>query len=327
MKNFWRNKRVLITGAGGFLGSWICEALVHRGSQVLALVKEERSGSPLNKLRPRLYSVVKESITDFEKIKGIFLKERPDVCFHLAAQPLVGLADQSPLGTFETNITGTWNILEASRMINIKSLIIASTYKAQVNYGSHRAERKASPLSLHPYDTSKACSDLLARTYFSTYGLPLAVTRSCNIYGGGDLNFSRIIPSAIKSVLHNEDPVIRSDGTPLRYYLYIEDAVDVYLSLAERVSEPKVQGEAFSIGAGKAVSVFGLVNKIIELSGNKGLKVIVASSSKNGRTEKMQRLDFSKAHRLLEWRPGHSLEEGLAKTIGWYRKYFKICAQ
>ena len=200
-ENFWRNRKAFITGANGFVGSWLTRVLIERGAKVSVLLKEEIPGSLLNSEKPKLEKVFKGSLVDYRLVEQIFKGEKPDTCFHLAAQAIVGKANQSPLPTFESNIKGTWNILEVARDKGIGRMVVASSDKA---YGEHERlpyREDFSLSALHPYDASKACSDILARTYAHTYNLPLAVTRCSNIYGGGDINFSRIIPDTIRSIL------------------------------------------------------------------------------------------------------------------------------
>ncbi|MCK4649193.1 GDP-mannose 4,6-dehydratase, partial [bacterium] len=255
-------------------------------------------------------------------VENIFKKYKPDTCFHLAAQAIVGKANQSPLPTFESNIRGTWNVLEVARNKGIGQMIIASSDKA---YGEHEKLPYTEDFSLsalHPYDASKACCDILARTYAHTYDLPIAVTRCANIYGGGDLNFSRIIPDTIRSVLYKRNPIIRSDGTPLRDYIYIEDVVNAYLVLAEKLDDKKIRGQAFNFGTARPISVLNLVTKIIDISGKTSLKPVVKGKGKVRGEIDEQYLSSQKAGDLLGWRHRVSIEEGLSKTIDWYRQYF-----
>lgn len=322
-KNFWKDRPVFVTGANGFVGSWLTRTLIERGAKVSVLIKEEISGSLLNTYKHKLGSIFKGSLVDYYLVEQIFKKEKPDTCFHLAAQAIVGKANESPLPTFESNIKGTWNLLEAARINNVTRMVAASSDKA---YGEHRKLPYTEDFSLsalHPYDASKACCDILARTYYHTYNLPLAVTRCSNIYGGGDLNFSRIIPDTIRSVLMNKNPVIRSDGTPLRDYLYIEDVIRAYLILAENIGKKDINGQAFNFGTGRPIGVLELVNKIIEITGRKSLRPIILSKKKiKGEIDK-QYLDSTKARKLLNWKLGYSLEEGLKEAIKWYENYFK----
>ncbi|MFC1674339.1 GDP-mannose 4,6-dehydratase [Candidatus Omnitrophota bacterium] len=325
---FWRNKSVLVSGANGFLASHLTLALLRQGARVTGIIKESLPTSFLElELKEKKFKnlrLIKGDIADYSFIKRAFLISKPDLCFHLAAQAIVGLANKSPLPTFETNITGTWNILEVLRQISPRTkVIVASSDKA---YGEHKKlpyKENAALQSLHPYDASKACTDILTRTYSNTYNLATAVTRCANIYGPGDLNFSRIIPDTIKSAVFNRNPVIRSDGTPMRDYIYIEDALGAYLRLAKALNSKGrgVCGEAFNFGSGRPVSVINLVNIILKLSHKKKLKPVILSRRKIKGEIDRQYLSSSKAKRLLRWSCSYSLSKGLKETIIWYKAY------
>jgi CDP-glucose 4,6-dehydratase len=252
----------------------------------------------------------------------IFKKFKPDICLHVAAQAIVGIANKSPLPTLETNIKGTWNILEAARICNTRALVVASSDKA---YGEHKKlpyKEEVALCALHPYDASKSCADILSRAFAHTYGLNTAVTRCANIYGPGDFNFSRIIPDTLRSAIQNKNPIIRSDGTPLRDYIYIDDILTAYFLLAERLYERKIgPGEAFNFGTGKPISVLSLVNKILYIAQKPHLKPEILSKRKiKGEIDK-QYLSSLKARAKLGWRCRYSLEEGLKETYIWYRKH------
>ena len=238
---------------------------------------------------------------------------------HLAAQAIVGTANKSPISTFETNIKGTWNVLEACRQLGTKRTIAASSDKA---YGEHEKlpyKEEFCLSGLTPYEASKSCTDILARTYAKTYGLPIAVTRCGNIYGGGDLNWSRIIPGTIRSVLNNERPIIRSDGTLIRDYIYILDVVNAYIIITEQLDRKEVAGEAFNLGTKMPLSVLELVKKIITLTQRK-IEPQILNEVKN--EIRAQYLDWAKAKRILGWEPMYSLDEGLKETLQWYREFF-----
>jgi CDP-glucose 4,6-dehydratase len=318
----WENQNVFVTGANGFLGSWVTKALTEKGANVVVIVKEEIPGSTLGYMSDvcdKLGQVVSGDITDLATVEKIFTEYEINTCFHLAAQALVGIANKSPLPTFESNIIGTWNVLEAARNCEtFEGLVVASSDKA---YGEHETLPYTEDFclnALHPYDASKACADILSRTYFKTYGLPVAVTRCANIYGGGDLNFSRIVPDAVRAVLLDKELIIRSDGTPVRDYMYITDVVRGYLTLAEQLG--KVKGEAFNFGTNSPISVLGLVDKVIEVSEKTDLKPIIKGEAK-GEINR-QYLHSKKAEELLGWKPKYSLDEGLKETIAWYDEYF-----
>lgn len=330
MDNFWRNKRVLITGANGFLGSHLAIAIIKKRAKVVGIIKETPPMSFLNIALGELKNkeglkIIKSDIVDFSAVLRIFKRYNPDICLHVAAQPIVGIANKSPLPTFEANIKGTWNILEAAHICQTKAVVVASSDKA---YGEHKKlpyREDTSLLAMHPYDASKACADILTRCYAHTYGLNTTVTRSANIYGPGDFNFSRVVPDTIRSAILDKNPIIRSDGTPLRDYIYIDDIVNAYLLLAKKLYNGKIRpGEAFNFGTGKPISVLALVKKILFIIAKKrNLKPEILSKRKiKGEIDK-QYLSSSKANRLLGWRFRYSLDSGLRNTYSWYAHYLK----
>lgn len=318
----WIDRNVFVSGATGFIGSWVTKTLVESGASVTILIRDICPKPLLGSIKD-LYSKVKSvilgDVTDYSVLERTFNEYEIDTCFHLAAQTLVGTAKRSPLSTFESNIKGTWNILEACRNSQtVNRIVIASSDKV---YGEPRKlpiTEDHPLLASYPYEASKACADILARSYFQTYGLCVGVTRCSNIYGGGDLNFSRIVPDTIRSVLLNKNPIIRSDGTPVRDYLYVSDAVNAYLSLAENLDRAMIKGETFNFGTGNPISVLDLVRKIIELSRKHNLKAVILG--KGTKEIEKEYLSFGKARDLLKWKPEVSLEEGLDKTIKWYRE-------
>ncbi len=327
MSNFYKGKRVLVTGANGFLGSHLSIALLKEGASVIGIIKEEPRDSflkiALKEIKKPKISLTKSDIVNFNSTLNIFKKHRPDICLHIAAQPIVGIANKSPLPTFESNIKGTWNILEIARICLTKAMVVASSDKA---YGEHKKlpyTEDASLLALHPYDASKACADILSRTYAHTYNLAVAVIRCANIYGPGDLNFSRIIPDTLRSVILHRNPVIRSDGTPLTDYVFIDDIVDGYLKLAKQLylKKDKVSGQAFNLGSGKPISVLKLVNSIIRISKAKNLRPRILNKGKIKGEIDRQYLNSRKARKLLGWYPRCVLKMGLGKTLKWYKEY------
>lgn len=324
MSDFWTGRNVFITGADGFVGSWLTKALVEKGANTTCLIRDitPHGGLTLHKLNNKV-AIVFGSVTDYTLLQRILNEKKVDTCFHLAAQAIVSIANNSPLSTFESNIKGTWVLLEACRNYkNISRIIAASSDKA---YGKHDKlpySEEFSLLPIHPYEASKACSDILVRSYAQTYDLPVAVTRCANTYGGGDLNFSRIIPDTISSVLQNRNPIIRSDGSPLRDYIYIEDIVNAYLVLAEKLDDRKNRGQAFNFGTGRPISVLDLVRRIIGISGKNSLKPLIKGKGElRGELDK-QYLSSKKAEKMLAWSARVPLEEGLLETINWYRRYF-----
>ncbi len=320
----WKEQNVLVTGADGFIAGWVAKTLVDKGAHVVALVRDEKKYSSLDLHGIRNKAVIiKGDVTDYYLIKRVLNEHSITFCFHLAAQALVGIANRSPLSTFETNIKGTWTILEAIREVNnanFRGIIVASTDKA---YGVHETlpyTEESELRGLFPYDASKVCADVLARSYAVTYDMPVAVTRKANIYGGGDLNLSRIVPDSIRCLVQGEELLIRSDGTPERDYLYIKDAVEGYLTLAENLHRPEVRGQAFNFSSGKPVSVLELVNLIAKTYGL-DIRPKILGQAKNEIDR--QFLANGKARAILGWAPQYSLEAGMKETIEWYKEHFK----
>jgi CDP-glucose 4,6-dehydratase len=318
MKEFWRDRSVFITGCTGLLGSWMVAELVQRGAQVTGLVRDlvPRSRFYSEDWHQRI-NVVRGCVEDLSTLERAIAEYEVDTVFHLAAQTIVGVANREPLGTFETNIKGTWNILEACRRVGgVKRIVVASSDKA---YGDQEIlpYDETTPLQgEHPYDVSKSCTDLICRTYYTTYCLPVCVTRCGNFYGGGDLNFNRIVPDTIRSALHDKPVVIRSDGTYIRDYFYVKDGVLAYLHLAEQMNRPEVLGEAFNFSNELQISVLEMVDKILEVMNKKYLKPLVLNEAKN--EIKHQYLSAQKARSLLNWQPQYSIDEALRETIQWY---------
>jgi len=320
----WKNRSVLVTGADGFVGGWLAKVLADKGAHVVVLVRDEKkySALDLHNLREKVIAI-NGDVTDYHLIKRILNEHSISFCFHLAAQAIVGIANRSPLSTFETNIKGTWTILEAIREVNnphFQGIIVASTDKA---YGVHEElpyTEESELRGLFPYDASKVCADVLARSYAVAYNLPVAVTRKANVYGGGDLNLSRIVPDAIRCLVQGQELLIRSDGTPERDYLYIKDAVAGYLTLAENLHKSEVHGKAFNFSSGKPVSVLQLVNLIAKTYGS-DIRPKILGQAKNEIDR--QFLANGKAKAILGWEPHYSLEEGMKETVDWYKEHFK----
>jgi CDP-glucose 4,6-dehydratase len=320
-QSFWLDRPVFVSGCAGFLGSWLTSALVEAGANVVGLVRDR---VPFSLLRLSGYldriTVIRGDVTDYELVERVLNEYEIDTVFNLAAQTIVPIANRAPLSTFETNIKGTWTVLEAARRSpTVTRMTVASSDKA---YGVHETLpyiEDAPLLGCHPYDVSKACADLIARTYFATYGLPVAVTRCANLYGGGDLNWNRIVPGTIRSLTRGERPIIRSDGTLQRDYLYVQDAVHAYMMMAECLDADEVKGQAFNFGMDKPTSALEMVQAIVAVSDHPDLEPVVLNDAPN--EIPTQYMDSSKAHRLLDWTPRHSLEEGLRETFGWYREF------
>ncbi|MCY7433867.1 GDP-mannose 4,6-dehydratase [Bacillus pumilus] len=322
MSGFWNGKNVFVTGCTGLLGSYLVKELIDQGANVTGLVRDQvpRSnlyqGSQFEKM-----NVVQGALEDMQTIERALGEYEIDTVFHLAAQAIVGVANRHPVSTFEANILGTWNVLEACRRQPlIKRVIVASSDKA---YGDQEQLPYDEDMPLngkHPYDVSKSCADLISHTYYNTYGLPVCITRCGNLYGGGDLNFNRIIPQTIQFVLEGEAPEIRSDGTFIRDYFYIEDAVKAYLLLAEKMEEKGLAGEAFNFSNEIQLTVLELVDKILKAMGSE-LKPRILNQGTH--EIKHQYLSAEKARKLLDWKPDYSIDEGLEKTIEWYREFFQ----
>lgn len=318
----WSGRNVFVTGATGLLGSWLVEELLDRGATCICLV---RDWVPHSKLLEDgsvgAATLVRGELEDHGLLLRALNEYEVDTVFHLGAQTIVGTAERSALSTFESNVRGTWNLLEACRQVDelVERVVVASSDKA---YGPRDdlPYTEETPLrGRFPYDVSKSCADLIAFSYFHTYGTPVTITRCGNLFGGGDLNFNRLVPGTVRSALEGERPVIRSDGTYVRDYFYVRDAVEAYLSLAERVPGEAFTGEAFNFGNETPVSVLDLVEKILELTGRSDLSPKVLDESEGEIRE--QYLDCAKARERLGWRPRFSLEEGLRETIAWYEDW------
>lgn len=324
MKDFWINKKVLVTGATGFLGYWLTKALVQEGAQVVTLVRDHDPQSALIKTGLiKKTHVVQGALEEFATLERAINEHEIDTVFHLGAQTLVGTALRNPLSTFESNIRGSYNLLEACRQHRslVKRIVVASSDKA---YGTSPVLPYLEEMPLkgqHPYDVSKSCTDLIASTYHQTYGMPVVVARCGNLYGGGDLNWSRLIPGMIKNLYSGVAPVIRSDGTFTRDYLYVEDAVYAYLLLAINANKENVQGHAFNFGPNKPYSVLEIVNALQNIMACSDLIPQVLNEAKE--EIRHQSLDSRKARQVLGWEPLFNLEEGLQRTIGWYKNYLE----
>jgi CDP-glucose 4,6-dehydratase len=319
---FWQGKRVLVTGASGLLGSWLTRRLVDHGADPVCLLRDWVPQSEFVKTRQSEgVNIVHGEIEDRNVLERALGEYEIEVVFHLAAQTIVGIANANPVSTFESNIRGTWNVLEACRRTPlVKSVIIASSDKA---YGDQTElpYHEGMPLQgRHPYDVSKSCADLIAQTYAATYDLPVGITRCGNFYGGGDLNWNRLVPGTIRSAFRRERPIIRSDGQYTRDYLYVEDGAAAYMLLAERLfSQPELAGMAFNFSNEVRLTVLQLVQKILEKMGsdltpdvqNRPLKEI-----------RRQYLNAQRARELLDWAPEFAIDEGLERTIAWYHPMF-----
>jgi CDP-glucose 4,6-dehydratase len=313
--------RVLVTGADGLVGAWLVKALLERGARVVVIRRDQPAVSPLKSLG-LLGSVdlVQGDICADGLVARVIGEYEVETVFHLAAQTLVGIANRSPVSTFETNIRGTWVVLEACRLGAVARVVVASSDKA---YGDqpdlpYREDRPLSPR--FPYEVSKAACDMLARSYWHAFGLPVAVTRLANVYGGGDVHRSRLIPEAVCAALAGSAPVVRSDGSPVRDFLYAEDAARAYLAVWEALGRGEGGGEAFNAGGDRPHRVLDVIGLICRLAGAAAEPEIQGAGVPNGEIDR-QWVDSTKLRELTGWRPEVGLEEGLRRTIDWYRDH------
>ena len=318
---FWRDRPVLVTGATGLVGSWLVKRLLAAKADVICLVRDWIPQSELVQSgNLERVKVVRGDICDRELLERALGEYEIDTVIHLAAQTIVTIANRNPIATFETNIGGTWRLLEACRRSPaVKQIVVASSDKA---YGDQLdlPYDETTPLQgQHPYDVSKSCADLITHTYAVSYGLPAAITRCGNFYGGGDLNWNRIIPGTIRSVIRNQAPVIRSNGQYIRDYFYVEDGAAAYMTLVEKLAEhPELKGEAFNFSNELQITVLELVQKILALMGS-NLKPEIRNEVFN--EIQKQYLNAEKARRSLNWQPLFTLDEGLKATIQWYEEF------
>ena len=320
-QTFWQDRPTLVTGGTGLLGGWLVRLLIDAGADLVCLVRDWVPQSLLvRESSIEKVKVVRGDVRDQELLERILGEYEIESVFHLAAQTIVGIANRNPVSTFETNIAGTWDLLEACRRSpTVKQIVLASSDKA---YGDHEnlPYDETTPLNgQHPYDVSKSCADLIAHTYAVTYDLPVVTTRCGNFYGGGDLNWNRIVPGTIRSILRGQRPVIRSDGKYVRDYFYVEDGAAAYTQLAEKLSElPRLGGHAFNFSNEIQVTVLELVEQILKLMGS-NLKPEILNQASNEIHH--QYLSAAKAREMLHWNPLFTLDEGLQQTINWYREF------
>ncbi|HKR01612.1 MAG TPA: NAD-dependent epimerase/dehydratase family protein [Pyrinomonadaceae bacterium] len=320
-KEFWQDRPVFVTGATGLVGGWLVRRLVDSGADVTCLVRDWVPQSEL--VRARLIErvkVVRGDVRDQELLERALNEYEISTVIHLAAQTIVTIANRNPASTFETNVKGTWALLEACRRApNVRQIVLASSDKA---YGEHDTlpYNEMMPLKgRHPYDVSKTCADLIAQSFAATYNLPVVITRCGNFYGGGDLNWNRIVPGTIRSVLRGQRPVIRSDGQSVRDYFYVEDGAAVYTLLAEQLAaRAELSGQAFNFSNETQVTVLELVGRILKLM-NSDLEPDVRSESSN--EIRHQYLSAERARQTLNWKPMFTTDEGLRRTIDWYRTF------
>ncbi len=326
MNSFWRDRSVFVTGGTGLLGSWLVKRLIEGGSNVVCLVRDWVPQSELVRSR-RIEQVitVRGDIVDRELVERTLGEYEVEVVFHLAAQAIVGIANRNPVSTFSTNIAGTWNVLEACRRSpKVSSIVVASSDKA---YGDQERLPYTETMPLqgrHPYDVSKSCADLIAQTYAASYNLPVAITRCGNFYGGGDLNWNRVVPGTIRSVIRGDRPVVRSDGNFVRDYFYIEDGAAAYILLAERLAaDAALRGQAFNFSNESQVSVLDLVELILRKMKSSLHPEVLNEVSNEIRH---QFLSAERARTVLNWRPQFTLDSGLDRTLAWYREFLSAPA-
>lgn len=324
MGDFFRDRSILVTGASGLVGSWVVRALVARGADPVCLVRDWEPRSEL--VRSRLLErarVVRGDVTDQALLERVLGEHEVDSVIHLAAQTIVGIANRNPVSTFESNVRGTWSLLEACRRAPlVKQVVVASSDKAYGEQEKLPYEETAPLAGRHPYDASKSCADLIALSYAKTFSLPVVVTRCGNFYGGGDLNWNRIVPGTIRSLLRGERPIVRSDGKFVRDYFYVEDGAEAYLALVEALARDRsLAGEAFNFSNEQPVSVLEIVERLRQLVGRTDLEPIVQNEATN--EIRRQFLSARKARERLGWRPRFDLDEGLKRTIAWYRELFQ----
>ena len=321
--NFWLDRPLLVTGGTGLLGSWLVKRLMNVGADIICLIRDWVPQSEL--IKSGLYlqvKVVRGDIRDNKMIDRILSEYEIDTVFHLAAQTIVTIANSNPALTLETNISGTWNVLDACRHNSrVKQIIIASSDKAYGNQENLPYDEKTPLQGQHPYDVSKSCADLISQMYAKSFDLPVCITRCGNFYGGGDLNWNRIIPGTVRSVLRGQAPVIRSDGKFIRDYFYVEDGANAYMKLAEQMAEkPELKGEAFNFSNEIQVSVIEIVEKILNIM-NSNLSPVILNQASNEIHQ--QYLSAAKAKNMLNWKPLFSLDEGLKRTVDWYQEFFR----
>ena len=316
-------QRVLVTGGDGFVGSWLCERLLDAGARVLV---PRRDDLPDSRFRTEgldaRCDVVWVDLTDYASVLRILNEHEVQAVFHLAAQTIVGKANRSPLSTWDSNVRGTYTLLEACReaieaRAPLERVVVASSDKAYGDQGGVPYREDMPLVASYPYDVSKACADLIARSYAATYDLPVAVTRLANVYGGGDMNFSRLVPDTIRALADGRPPVIRSDGTPERDWIYVEDAVDAYLLVASSLDRPELRGRAWNASSGSAVSVIDLVKTLIRVAGRDVEPDVQGVGTPRGEIDR-QVLDSTSIREELGFEPRFDLQRGLEETWRWY---------
>lgn len=320
---FWQDRNVFVTGASGFLGSWMIAELNARGANVVGLVRDlngtgKRSLIPNSQPRFTVFG----QLEDHEVLLRAVNEYEVDTVMHLGAQPIVGIANRNPRSTFEANIRGTWNLLDACRQVStVKRVVVASSDKAYGEQPKLPYDESMPLQGMHPYDVSKSCTDLISQTYHNVYRTPVCITRCGNFFGGGDLNFSRIVPGTIRSVYDGQRPLIRSDGTMVRDYVYVRDVVNFYLFLAEAMEDDELHGQAFNYSTESQLTVLEITRSILRLMGREDLEPQILNEAKGEIPH--QYLSSAKAREILGWANQFTIEKGLEQSIAWYGDYFK----
>lgn len=320
---FWQDRPTLVTGGTGLVGSCLVRRLLEAGADLVCVVRDWVPQSELFRSRALEHAkVVRGDVRDQEFLERVLGEYEVDTVIHLAAQTIVGIANSNPVSTFDTNIRGTWSLLEACRRSPaVKQIVIASSDKAYGDQVALPYDENTPLQGRHPYDVSKSCADLIAAAYAETYSLPVCISRCGNFFGGGDLNWNRIVPGTIRSAIRGQRPVIRSDGSFIRDYIYVEDGAAAYMMLAEKMaSNPSIHGEAFNFSDESQVKVIDLVRLILRLM-ESDLEPLILNTAANEIRD--QYLSAGKARGMLGWAPLYSLEAGVKETIEWYRGYFQ----
>lgn len=323
MSHFWRDRCIFVTGGSGLIGGWLVEELLSQGADVIVLLRDWVPQSKLlSEEKLKKATIVRGDLSEPKQLERILSEYEVQNVIHLAAQTIVPIANKNPLSTFESNIAGTWNLLEACRHVkSVSSIVVASSDKAYGDAPELPYHEEMPLRAVYPYDVSKACADMICLSYAKTFNLPVSTTRCGNFFGGGDLNWNRIIPGTIRSAIRGKAPIIRSDGTLIRDYIYVEDAVNAYLTLSKALSkDPTLKGEAFNFSNETQRTVLDLTNLILEELSSDLIPIVQGD---NRGEIKAQYLDSSKASRLLGWKAKFGLEEGLSKTISWYKNYLE----
>jgi CDP-glucose 4,6-dehydratase len=321
-KKYWKGKNVFVTGGMGFIGSWLLKYLIENQANVTCLnFRKDKNVSEIFEMRK--CNIVEGRIEDIELLNKIIVSENIDHIFHLAGQPIVQGGLENPLETIEINVMGTTKLLEACRLNSskLKSIVICSSINAYGNSNNLPFNEDSSLNGVYPYDVSKSCMDIIAQSYGKTYGLPIGITRFSNVYGGGDLNFNRLVPSSIKKIFENEKIIARQNGEILRSFLYVKDVVHGLLTLGEKIPQLNLIGEAFNFSMTEPKKIIEVINILVKISGKNYDSIVL--SNETGKEISHQYSDSKKANKILKWIPQYSLEEGIKETISWYEEYFK----